>query len=212
MNYLKIYNNLITSRQTRKFKSVDYYEVHHILPKCLGGTNDKSNLIKLTAREHYIAHWLLTKLYPNNYKIWSAFALMSGRLSPLSSREFTAVAFERCRKAQSIATSLRIANGWNPGASENSRTKAKKRMTTANPISIDPSVNWTARAVTVYLMDGSIQKYKCGKFAANSLGIPYATWKWCLRYANGKSLKHNIEKVEQDMPKPSNKKFSSCEG
>lgn len=38
-----------------------YTERHHILPRCFGGTNEKINLVRLTAREHLIAHLLLTK-------------------------------------------------------------------------------------------------------------------------------------------------------
>ena len=50
-----------------------YYEEHHIIPKSLGGTNDKSNLVLLTAREHFIAHWILTKIYKGNPKMICAF-------------------------------------------------------------------------------------------------------------------------------------------
>lgn len=37
------------------------HEKHHILPKSLGGSNERSNIVCLTYREHFIAHWLLTK-------------------------------------------------------------------------------------------------------------------------------------------------------
>lgn len=38
-----------------------YVERHHIIPKSFGGTNEKSNLVKLSFRKHFLAHWLLTK-------------------------------------------------------------------------------------------------------------------------------------------------------
>lgn len=45
-----------------KGQSIDgYCEVHHIVPRSLGGSNDKENLISLTARQHYIAHWILAR-------------------------------------------------------------------------------------------------------------------------------------------------------
>lgn len=50
-----------------------YTEVHHILPKSMGGSDDKSNLIKLSPRQHYIAHHLLWKAYQNkqtNFAFW----------------------------------------------------------------------------------------------------------------------------------------------
>jgi hypothetical protein len=47
-----------------KWQSVDgYAEVHHIVPRSLGGSDDADNLIRLTARQHYIAHWMLWKAY-----------------------------------------------------------------------------------------------------------------------------------------------------
>lgn len=41
-----------------------YYEKHHVLPRCLGGTNAKENLVLLTPEEHFVAHLLLAKIYP----------------------------------------------------------------------------------------------------------------------------------------------------
>ena len=69
MNYKKIYNSLITSRmllnEKRKIEknNGNYFEKHHIIPKCKGGDNSKDNLLLLTAREHYLAHWLLWLIY-----------------------------------------------------------------------------------------------------------------------------------------------------
>lgn len=54
-----------------------YSERHHIIPRCLGGTDDEDNLINLTAREHFIAHMLLAKENPSNNKLTFAFHLMS---------------------------------------------------------------------------------------------------------------------------------------
>lgn len=45
-----------------KGQSVDgYSEVHHIVPRSLGGSDDADNLIRLTARQHFIAHWMLAR-------------------------------------------------------------------------------------------------------------------------------------------------------
>lgn len=45
-----------------------YFEFHHILPKSLFPLwkNRKSNIVPLTAREHFFCHQLLTKIYPSN--------------------------------------------------------------------------------------------------------------------------------------------------
>lgn len=62
--YYKIYNQLINKTKNRDEIFGTYYEKHHILPKSLGGTNTKENIVKLTGREHYISHLLLWKSYP----------------------------------------------------------------------------------------------------------------------------------------------------
>lgn len=48
------------------------YEKHHVVPRSLGGTDDSSNIIRLTPREHYIAHRLLyhASIYSNNKRIY----------------------------------------------------------------------------------------------------------------------------------------------
>lgn len=57
--YSRIYYSIIERAKSRP--KIGYTESHHILPKSLGGTNDQTNLVDLTAREHYICHLLLTK-------------------------------------------------------------------------------------------------------------------------------------------------------
>jgi hypothetical protein len=67
MNYIRIYNSIIERAKTRILPG--YFEQHHILPKCLGGTNEQTNLVKLTPEEHYVVHQLLIKIYPYNHKL-----------------------------------------------------------------------------------------------------------------------------------------------
>lgn len=74
MNYKAIYNNLILKAGSSK--RLGDVEIHHILPRCLGGTDDSSNLVSLSAREHYVAHQLLVKIYPDNPKLWYAANMM----------------------------------------------------------------------------------------------------------------------------------------
>ena len=75
MNYQKVYDDLIAKCRARQ--PIDgYKERHHITPKSLGGSNDPSNLVNLTAREHFVAHFLLAKLHGGNQ--WSSINRMRG--------------------------------------------------------------------------------------------------------------------------------------
>ena len=82
--YMKIYDSLIERAIPRGLKKVkkDYsMEIHHIVPKCMGGTNDSDNLIDLYAEEHYIAHKLLALENQDNNKIVYAWWRMNQRRS-----------------------------------------------------------------------------------------------------------------------------------
>jgi len=64
MDYQRHYDLLIDKAKNRQLNG--YLEKHHIVPRCLGGTDDKDNLVALTPEEHYVAHQLLVKMYPEN--------------------------------------------------------------------------------------------------------------------------------------------------
>lgn len=55
------------------------YEIHHIVPKCLGGSNESTNLVKLTPEEHFVAHQLLVKMNPDSIGLIYSLSLMSGK-------------------------------------------------------------------------------------------------------------------------------------
>jgi hypothetical protein len=65
-----------------------YSEKHHIIPKSMGGTDNKSNLIALTPRQHFVAHWMLWKAYGGN--MGRAFFMMSnfGKYGKVSSKTY----------------------------------------------------------------------------------------------------------------------------
>ena len=77
MNYCRIYDSLISRACNRTI--VGYVERHHIIPKCIGGTDDADNIVSLTPEEHYLAHLLLIKIYPNVKGLLYAVKLMSGQ-------------------------------------------------------------------------------------------------------------------------------------
>jgi len=79
MNSKRIYDEIILHRQSTPIE-VGYKERHHILPRSLGGADTKENLVKLTAREHFICHLLLTEIYRDDQnaraKMVKAFCMM----------------------------------------------------------------------------------------------------------------------------------------
>jgi hypothetical protein len=84
MNYQKIYDKLIERGKNSNRKKLkkdhpdyQYFENHHILAKCVGGSDEPENLVLLTAREHFLCHWILARIYPKNYKLANAFWMMN---------------------------------------------------------------------------------------------------------------------------------------
>ena len=79
MNYEAHYNKLITRAQNRELP--EPYETHHIIPKCMGGSNKKDNLVRLTCEEHYVAHQLLVKMHPEHKNLIFAAKMMTTNTS-----------------------------------------------------------------------------------------------------------------------------------
>lgn len=75
MNYKLVYEQMIANRIINPAKS--YVERHHIIPRAYGGSDDLSNIVKLTGREHFVAHLLLARIYGGT--MWVAILRMKGR-------------------------------------------------------------------------------------------------------------------------------------
>jgi len=77
--YKTWHDNIIAKAKNRTLEG--YKEVHHIIPKSCGGTNDKSNLVPLAAREHYIIHMLLPYFTAGQikHKMLNAFIFMTAK-------------------------------------------------------------------------------------------------------------------------------------
>ena len=75
MNHFLAYQRLIAKAKARVCPD-GYVERHHILPKALGGSDDSSNLVALTAKEHFLAHVLLAKIHGGI--MWQAVIVMKG--------------------------------------------------------------------------------------------------------------------------------------
>ncbi len=97
MNYLKVYYRIVNNAKRKKRHG--YLELHHIVPRCIYGenllndynledVNQESNLVYLTAREHFVSHWLLHRAFPKNKKLGLAFWAMAGMISPDHKRNY----------------------------------------------------------------------------------------------------------------------------
>lgn len=89
MNYNKIYDDLMFSRLNLKLQRIEekksgvYFEGHHIIPKCKGGYGNSNrpknnpNIVLLTPREHFLAHWLLWRIYGDRQMALAFHKMMS---------------------------------------------------------------------------------------------------------------------------------------
>lgn len=75
MTYNEFIQNILDTRGRFGIPDGEYKERHHIMPKCMGGTNDEENLIDLYAQEHFVAHQLIANENPScnalHYALWN---------------------------------------------------------------------------------------------------------------------------------------------
>lgn len=125
MNYKKIYEDLIIDRHyLRLCRDIDWYqsrgtfreqgfELHHVKPKCMNGSDDSDNLVPLTPREHFIAHWLLAKANPENEKLTYAFHCMCRYNSCMQERAINSKSYEYARRMHSKMMSKKLKGSKN---------------------------------------------------------------------------------------------------
>ena len=130
MDYQRHYNKLIKRARNRLLES--YTENHHIIPRCMNGSDDSINLVALTPEEHYVAHQLLVKIYPNNYKLIHAAKMMTVNSSNHFNRNNKLYGWlkkksneAQKRKVVSEQTKNRIGNG-NRGKKRSEDVKREK--------------------------------------------------------------------------------------
>jgi len=100
--YTRWYYNIIQRAQTRTISG--YTEKHHIIPRSLGGNNAEINIVKLTAKEHFICHLLLTKMLTGSsrHKMIHAVWLLSNAFSKNQKRySMTSKIYEMLKKEKS---------------------------------------------------------------------------------------------------------------
>lgn len=117
--YRRLYNAIIENakeQDRKKTRNGTYYERHHILPKSLGGDDSEENLVLLTAREHYLAHYLLTKFTtgPGLHSVACAWRMMNTDKRKKKSRYVNSRLYEHSKELVREAISA-INTGRNVG-------------------------------------------------------------------------------------------------
>ena len=129
MNYSKLYGAVIANAKSEvrtKGQGI-YFEKHHIIPRCLGGSNTRDNLVLLTAKEHFICHHLLTKMYPDETKLRTAFAIMCYKPANNGNREYriSSKVFANAKESHSkIMSDRNVTEETRKRMSESAKVKA----------------------------------------------------------------------------------------
>lgn len=145
MNHQKIYNWIVNRAKNRELLSAEY-EIHHIVPKSIGGTNDFENLVKLTYKEHYVCHRLLTFIFSDVKEIHFAYWMMSNRFK--DKLRITAKTYRLCklnyikyRQGISLSEEVKLkisisrkknSNDWWIGRKHSVETKIKQSISALN--------------------------------------------------------------------------------
>lgn len=122
--YINWYISLIRKAQNRTILN-GYFEKHHVFPKSIFGNNDF--VVNLTAREHFIAHKLLYKIYLLRYGFDHKFTIyMLKAITYMATREEiknNSRMYDECRRAASLAMSGENNPSVKYGFSEDHRRK-----------------------------------------------------------------------------------------
>jgi hypothetical protein len=132
--YKKWYDQITQNGKTSKAPGD---ERHHIVPRSLNGADDLSNIAFISPREHFICHWLLTKIYPTGEEHWkmiNAFRMM--RAENLNQQRYstkiTSRVYENLKKEYSALQSTRVSGKNNPMYGRTHTEEAKRAISKKN--------------------------------------------------------------------------------
>ena len=128
MNYNKIYNALMRRATQRKLD--EYSEVHHIIPICMGGSNGKENLVRLTAREHFLAHHILFRIHKTTKLAHAWFSMC--RSSDNQNRYFSSHQYAAAKSAHINAMRKTMVGAGNHFYGRKHSVETKRKISEAN--------------------------------------------------------------------------------
>ena len=155
--YYKYYFYIIDHAKSRQMLPNTKIESHHIIPRSLDGTNDSDNLVKLSAREHFICHRLLPKFTKGKtrtkmlYAIWRMCHSSKSRKESfkLTARTYATIKEEMKNSRTSddftpewkdkISAAKRGKPTWNKGILRTEEEKNKMKEGRARRQAVDPT-------------------------------------------------------------------------
>ena len=176
--YKKWYEQIVLTAQARMLPDNTYFEKHHIIPQSIGGSNKKINLAKLTAREHFICHRLLTRFLTGKAKMKMSFATwimmtnnnphqkrykVTSRIYEFVKKEMVAVQrTEEHRKkiSEGIKKSPNRKPVWNKGKTGiySEETREKIRQGALKPRSPETKAQAAIKALATKEKNGTLRK------------------------------------------------------
>jgi len=243
MNYEKIYNDLMKDRLSKKPQRIVekrcglYFEGHHIIPKCYGGVGNSNrpkkseNIVLLTAREHFLAHWLLWLIYRDRKMALAFHKMMSN--TKKTNRITNSKAYSEAREAFRITN---MNNKYGVGTvrvvSDEQKKKQSKIMKgryagSKNPFYGKKHTNETLEKLKKPKSKEHIEKLKIANKSRIKIQCPFCNKKtdnmnakkWhfdnCLKNPNGHSrkqtnfVKNNHYGCKKIMDMKTNKVFNS---
>ena len=203
MNYKKIYDNLIENAKRRKSVK-GYSEIHHIIPRSEGGSDETDNLVELTGREHFIAHKLLWMENPT-FSRCAAFMMMSnnrgiswGSTYELGRKQFNESQNHPLRNPLTRKKQLEVVMGV-PKSEEHRRKiseankgkpKSKEHIEKMKASLPDRSGKNNPNKGKPIIIDGI--EYSNQRVAAKELDVPF--WKINRRLKNEKYVNYQYKK------------------
>jgi hypothetical protein len=138
--YTRWYNQIVDRARFRITE--EYTETHHIQPRSLGGADTPDNLVELTAREHFICHWLLVKMIrgEDHYKMLNALRMMRAEKHGQQRYEtkITARVYESIKKEYAELQSILRSGEGNGFYGKTHTEEARRRISEANKGRVQP--------------------------------------------------------------------------
>ena len=130
--YKQWYTNITARAKNRRLET--YTESHHIVPRSLGGSNEEDNLVNLTAREHFVCHWLLVKMTTgqDHHKMLNALRMMRAEKQGQQryNTKITSRVYESIKKEYAQLQSFKLKGAGNGmyGKTQSAETREKIRQ------------------------------------------------------------------------------------